>query len=54
MKKIISLFTIIIIFISCADTGIEGYVGEEIVIAAKNPDQTNDVDYTCILIEQPD
>ena len=54
MKKIISLFTIVIIFISCADKGIEGYVGEEIVIAAKNPDQTNDVDYTWILIEQPD
>ena len=54
MNKIITLFTIITIFISCADKGIEGYVGEEIVIAAKNPDQTNDVDYTWILIEQPD
>ena len=54
MKKTLALNTLFILFLSCSGGGIEGLVGESISITADNPDETTDVDYTWILIDQPD
>ena len=54
MKKTLSLSTLLFLFIACGGGGIEGFVGEAISITADNPDETTDVDYTWILIDQPD
>ena len=54
MKKTLSLSTLLFLFIDCGGGGIEGFVGEAISITADNPDETTDVDYTWILIDQPD
>tara|TARA_Y100000590_G_scaffold443871_1_gene573885 strand:- start:7275 stop:8123 length:849 start_codon:yes stop_codon:yes gene_type:complete len=54
MKKNLSLSVFLLLFIACGSGGIEGFVGEAISITADNPDETTDVDYTWILIDQPD
>jgi cell division septation protein DedD len=54
MKKYLSLSVFLFLFIACGSGGIEGFVGEAISITADNPDETADVDYTWILIDQPD
>ena len=53
MKKIL-LFTFLLLIISCGGGGIAGYVGESITIIAENPEETDDVDFSWILIDQPD
>ncbi|HIA78883.1 MAG TPA: hypothetical protein EYO07_01790, partial [Candidatus Marinimicrobia bacterium] len=53
MKKI--LFpTFLLLIISCGGKGIAGYVGESITITAENPEETDDVDFNWILVDQPD
>ena len=53
MKKIL-FFTFLFLIVSCGGDGIVGYVGESITITAENPEETNDVDFSWILIDQPD
>ena len=54
MKKTLLQISVILILFSCGDKGIEGFVGEKIIIAAKETEGKTDLDYTWILIEQPD
>ena len=53
MKKIL-FFTFLFLIVSCGGGGIAGYVGESITIIAENPEETDDVDFSWILIDQPD
>ena len=53
MKKIL-FFTFLLLIISCGGGGIAGYVGESITIIAENPEETDEVDFSWILIDQPD
>ena len=53
MKKIL-FFTFLFLIVSCGGDGIAGYVGESITIIAENPEETDDVDFSWILIDQPD
>ena len=53
MKKIL-FFTFLFLIVSCGGDGIVRYVGESITITAENPEETNDVDFSWILIDQPD
>jgi len=54
MKKTVLQIYLIIFLFSCGDKGIEGFVGEKIIISAKETEEKTDLDYTWILIEQPD
>ena len=54
MKKTILQISLIVFLFSCGDKGIEGFVGEKIIITAKKTEEKTDLDYTWILIEQPD
>ena len=53
MKKI-PFFAFLVLIVSCGGDGITGYVGESITIIAENPEETDDVDFSWILIDQPD
>ena len=53
MKRIL-FFAFLVLFISCGSSGIEGYVGESITITAENPEETDDVDFNWVLLDQPD
>ena len=54
MKKAVLQIYLIVFLFSCGDKGIEGFVGEKIIITAKETEEKTDLDYTWILIEQPD
>ena len=54
MEKTLLQISLILILFSCGEKGIEGFVGEKIIIAAKETEGKTDLDYTWILIEQPD
>ena len=53
MQKILSLLVLLLLF-ACGGEGIEGYVGESILITANNPEEGKDVDFSWVLTEQPD
>ena len=53
MKKLLSLFTLVLIF-SCGGKGVEGFVGQIISITAEENLDETDIDYTWIIINQPD
>ena len=53
MRNTIFIIPIIVIF-SCGGNGIEGYVDEPITFTAKNPEDSQDVDYFWSLLDQPD
>ena len=53
MRKIPLLIVLILIF-ACGGGGIEGYVGESIILTVDNPEEGKDVDFMWALIEQPD
>ena len=53
MRKTIFIIPLIVIF-SCGGNGIEGYVDEPITFTAKNPEDSQDVDYFWSLLDQPD
>ena len=53
MRNTIFIIPLIVIF-SCGGNGIEGYVDEPITFTAKNPEDSQDVDYFWSLLDQPD
>ena len=53
MKKTLSLFALVLIF-SCGGKGVEGFVGQIISITAEENFDETDIDYTWIIINQPD
>ncbi len=53
MRNTIFIIPLIVIF-SCGRNGIEGYVDEPITFTAKNPEDSQDVDYFWSLLDQPD
>ena len=53
MRNTIFIVPLIVIF-SCGGNGIEGYVDEPITFTAKNPEDSQDVDYFWSLLDQPD
>ncbi len=53
MRNTIFIISLIVIF-SCGGNGIEGYVDEPITFTAKNPEDSQDVDYFWSLLDQPD
>ena len=53
MKKLLSLFTLVLIF-SCGGKGVEGFVDQIISITAEENLDETDIDYTWIIINQPD
>ena len=53
MRNTIFIIPLIVIF-SCGGNGIEGHVDEPITFTAKNPEDSQDVDYFWSLLDQPD
>ena len=53
MRTFIS-FLLIILFLSCSGSGLEGFVNEPITITALDPDEGQDFDYFWSVEDQPD
>ena len=53
MRTFIS-FLLILLFLSCSGSGLEGFVNEPITITALDPDEGQDYDYFWSVENQPD
>ena len=53
MRTFIS-FLLILLFLSCSGSGLEGFVNEPITITALDPDEGQDFDYFWSVENQPD